>query len=168
NGTVVVACNGSGTNTFVSCYAAVGQTINGVTTFGNLLLLQGGDASYQNLDSNGDNLWGYYSTTCVDPTDANVFWTINTFASGPTTWSTQITQLLTSPSPRLSMASTGTNLLVSWPVTLVPFQLQSAPSLTGNGSWPPVTLSGTTNGTTVSVPIPVTNGSAFFRLVQSQ
>ena len=45
NGTVVLAFNGSGSNTFVSCYAVVGQTVNGVTTFGSLLLLKAGIAS---------------------------------------------------------------------------------------------------------------------------
>ena len=33
------------------------------------------------------------------------------FASGTNTWSTQITQLLTSPSPQLAIGNAGTNLL---------------------------------------------------------
>jgi hypothetical protein len=168
NGTVVLAFNGSGSNTFVSCLAVVGQTVDGVTTFGNLLLLQAGTASYQNPDSYSDNNWGTYSTTCVDPTDPNAFWTINTYADGPTTWATQITQLLTSPSPQLSIVNTGTNLLLSWPVTTAPFQLQSAPTLTGNGAWSSVVQTLTTNGSTISVLVPATGADAFFRLVQSQ
>jgi hypothetical protein len=168
NGTVVIACNGSSTNAFVSCYAAVGQTVNGVTTFGTLLLIQAGSASYQNLDSSGGFWWGLYSTTGVDPTDSNIFWTINTFASGPTTWSTQITQLLTSPSPQLGIANTGTNLLLSWPRTSVPFQLQSTPNLTGTSSWSRVTAATVTNANTVSASVLASGSAAFFRLLQSQ
>jgi poly(3-hydroxybutyrate) depolymerase len=95
NGTVVLAFNGSGSNAFVSCYAMVGWTVNGVTTFGNRLLLRPGVANY-NPDPSGDSPWGSFSTLCVDPTDPNVFWTLNACPAGPTNWSTQITQLLTS------------------------------------------------------------------------
>jgi hypothetical protein len=168
NGTVFIACNGSGLNQYVSCYALVGQTVNWVTTFGDLLLLQAGAASYQNLDSSGNNNWGSYSTTSVDPTDPNVFWTINTYAVGSTTWATQITQLLTSPSPQLSIASAGGNLLLSWPMTTVPFQLLSAPNLADPNAWAAVTPTPSTNGATVSVLVPAASTSAFFRLVQSQ
>jgi hypothetical protein len=168
NGTVVIAYNGSGTNTFVSCFIRVGQLVNGVTTFGPPLLLQSGLASYQNLDYNGDNLWGAYSTASVDPTDPNVFWTINAYAVGPTTWATQITQLLTSHSPRLSISNAGANVLLSWPVTAVPFQVETGPNLAGTNSWSSVIPAVTTNGNTVSVLTPATNRSAFFRLVQSQ
>jgi hypothetical protein len=167
NGTVVIAFNGSGTNTFVSCYAMVGQTVNGVTTFDQPLLLKAGAASYQNLNA-GNNFWGEYSTTCVDLTDQNVFWTINAYAAGSTNWATQITQLLTSPSPLLSIAGAGPNVLLSWPVTAVPFQLQSAPNLTDTNSWSPVTMVAVTNAATVSVLMPGTNGGSFFRLIQSQ
>ncbi|HXP60880.1 MAG TPA: hypothetical protein VN829_10340 [Dongiaceae bacterium] len=166
NGVVVIAFNGSGTNTFVSCYAVVGQTVNGVTSFGNPIVLQAGSASYQNLDPSGDDLWGYYSTTCLDPADPNIFWTINAYAAGPSTWATQITQLLTSPSPTLSLARTAAGLTLSWPVTEAPFQLESAPSLPGSGTWAPVSAAAATNGATVSVTVPATNRAAFFRLVQ--
>ena len=168
NGTVVIAFNGSGANTYVSCFAAVGQTVKGVTTFGNPLLLKSGVASYQNLDFQGDNAWGWFSTTCVDPADPNTFWTINAFAAGPATWATQITQILTSPSPGLSIGKSGPDLLLSWPVTDVPFQLESAPRLAAGPAWSPVMQLATTNGAIVSVLVPATNSTAFFRLVESQ
>jgi hypothetical protein len=168
NGTVVLAFNGSGSDTPVGCYAMVGQTVNGVTTFGNLLLLQPGLAGYQNTDPSGNNEWGAYSTTCVDPTDPNVFWTINMYAADTATWATQITQLLTSPSPQLSIANSGTNLLLSWPVTAVPFALWSSPSLSGNASWSAVSAMPMTNGATISVTMPSPSAGAFFRLVASQ
>jgi hypothetical protein len=167
NGTVGIACNGSGTNTFVSCFAAVGQTVNGVTTFGDLLLLEAGVASYQNPDSSGNNNWGRYSTTCLDPTDPNVFWGINTYAAGSTTWATQITQILTTPSPVLSIANTSAGVLLSWAVTEVPFQLQSVPALPAVASWSQVQQSLTTNGNIVSALVSPTNTGAFFRLVQT-
>jgi len=66
-----------------------------------------------------------------------------------------------------TIASAGANLLLSWPVTDVPFQLESAPSLPGTGSWLPVMQTATTNGTTVSVLVPAANSTVFFRLVQS-
>jgi len=165
NGTVVIACNGSGATAYVGCYATVGQTVNGTTKFGNLLPLKAGTASYQNPDANNNYWWGLYSTTCVDPADPSIFWTFNLFAAGPTTWSTQITQLLTSPSPQLSLSNTGTNVLLSWPVTAVPFALQSAPSLGEKAAWSAVTPLPATNGATVSVTVPASSTGAFFRLV---
>jgi hypothetical protein len=171
NGTVVVACDGSSIDQFVSCYAVVGQTAGGgVTAFGSPLLLQTGFASYQNLEASGQlyATWGDYSTICPDPADQNVFWTFNAYADGPATWATQVTQLLTSPSPQLSIASMGTNVLLSWPVTDVPFQLESAPSLTGSNSWSPVTTGVTTTGAIVSVLVPAASSATFFRLVHSQ
>ena len=39
SGVVVIACNGSSTNTFISSYAYVGSTVSGVTMFNNKLLL---------------------------------------------------------------------------------------------------------------------------------
>jgi hypothetical protein len=164
NGTVVIACNGSGLNQYVSCYCLVGQILNGMTRFGDLLLLQAGFASYQKPDAFGYSAWGTSSTTCVDPADPNVFWTINAYAVGSTTWATQITQLLTSPSPQFSISNAGGNLLLSWPLTTVPFQLQSATDLTGASSWSPVSSTPTTNGTTISVTVPATSTAAFFRL----
>jgi len=169
NGTVVLAFNGSGSNAFVGCYAVVGQTVNGVTTFGSPLLLKAGLASYQNAPPGSQySDWGDYSTTCVDPTDPNTFWTINAYPDSPTTWATQITQLLTGPSPRLSIANAPGGLLLFWPVTAVPFELEWAPSVPGTGAWSPVTQPATTNGTTVSVLLSPTNSSAFFRLVNLQ
>jgi hypothetical protein len=166
NGTVVLAFNGSGSNTSVSCYAVAGQTVNGVTTFGNPLLLQAGAASYQNPPPGSPySNWGLYSTTCVDPTDPNVFWTINAYAADPTTWATQITQLRTSPSPQLSIGKSGSNLVLSWPVTTVPFQLESTQDLGASASWLPVTPAGTTNGATVSATVSVSGPTTFFRLI---
>jgi PEP-CTERM motif len=37
--------------------------------------------------------WGDYSATMVDPTDPNVFWTIQEVAVGAATWGTQISAI---------------------------------------------------------------------------
>jgi hypothetical protein len=58
-------------------------------------------------------------------------------------------------------------VVLSWPVTTVPFALQSAPNLAGNVSRLPV-IHAVTNGTTVSVLVPASASAAFFRLVQAQ
>ncbi len=51
NGVVVIACNGSAApNTFISSYAYVGQTVNGVTTFGNSILLAASSVDYHDLN----------------------------------------------------------------------------------------------------------------------
>ena len=65
---------------------------------------------------------------------------------------------------RLSITNTGTNLLISWPVATVTFQLQSTPSLGDTISWSPVAQAAATNGSTVSVLVPASPGAAYFRL----
>ena len=68
--------------------------------------------------------------------------------------------------PSYNKAKAEGGLLLSWSATTVPFQLESAPYLPGNGSWTPVLQTPTTNGTTVSVLTPQANAAAFFRLTQ--
>jgi len=102
---VVVGFNGSSESQFVSAYAVLGETVGGVTSFGDLLLLKEGVDSYE-FAWDGRNRWGDYSTTVVDPSDPSVFWTFQEWADfGGIHWATQITQLLVVPEP-------GTLLLV--------------------------------------------------------
>jgi hypothetical protein len=102
---VVVGFNGSSESQFVSAYAVLGETIDGITSFGSLLLLKEGVDSYE-VVWDGRNRWGDYSTTVVDPSDPNVFWTFQEWADfGGSSWATQITQLRVVPEP-------GTLLLV--------------------------------------------------------
>lgn len=68
---------------------------------------------------------------------------------------------------RLSIANTGTNLLLSWPVAAAKFQLRSTPSLSGNISWSAVPEPAVTNGNTVSVLVPASAGASHFRLKRS-
>ncbi|MEQ9236503.1 PEP-CTERM sorting domain-containing protein [Coleofasciculus sp. E2-BRE-01] len=90
---VVIGFSGSSENQFVSSYAALGQTVGGVTTFDTPMLLKEGVADYQRLDGIGRNRWGDYSATVIDPTDPFTFWTFQEFVSAEDQWSTQITEL---------------------------------------------------------------------------
>jgi hypothetical protein len=115
-GVVVIAYNGSSVNSYISCYAQVGQAVNGVTTFGNRMLLQSGTVSYHDLNEIiaqlldepvVDSRWGDYSAVSVDPADPNRFWTIQMFPSDTGSsdegiWSTQITEIITTPPLRRS------------------------------------------------------------------
>lgn len=159
-GTVVIGYNGSSIGTFVSGFAVVGSTVNGVTTFGTPLLLKSGSASYQNTDSTGTSRWGDYSATSVDPVDPNRFWTIQEFASARRVWSTQVTELITG-FPSLSFAQSGNNLIVSWSGTI--FNLETTSNL-ANPQWVPVTQNLSTNNGIVTAQLPASGGSGFFRL----
>ncbi len=92
-GDVVIGFNRSGEDEFVSAYAAAGETRNGITTFGDPILLKAGVDNYL-VAFGGRNRWGDYSATSLDPTDSSRFWTIQEWVSGPNIWSTQITELI--------------------------------------------------------------------------
>ncbi len=162
NGTVVIGCNGSSLSTFISCYAVVGETVNGVTTFGNLLLLKAGVASYHN-PATGDSRWGDYSATSVDPSDPTRFWTIQMYPSASGTWATQITELRTSQL-KLFASRSGTNVLISWTSAATGFQLQSTPALASTNIWSAVSQSPVTNSGQISVLVPLAGTKSFFRL----
>lgn len=93
HGQVVIGCSGSSETQFVSSYAIVGETVDGVTTFSEPLLLRAGEADYFLDFGTGRNRWGDYSATVVDPTDPRAFWTIQEFVLAEDVWATQITQL---------------------------------------------------------------------------
>ena len=173
NGVMVITYNGSGSGTYISCYAVAGLTVNGVTTFGNPILLQSGVASYHDLyevlELTTQSRWGDYSTISVDPADPGRFWVIGMYPSGIETtfdsgiWSTRITQLLTAPL-QLSLAPSGTNVIVSWPVLASDYQLLSATNLAPPAAWSNVTQATQTNSTQAWVQVPVTGRQQFFRL----
>jgi len=173
NGTVMIACNGSSSNAPVSCYAIVGQTANGVTTFASPLLLQSGATSYhgddelleQLLEVPASSRWGDYSAISVDPSDPTRFWTIQMYpsdAGNPDVWSTQITELLTAP--LLSISSSGTNVMISWTSLATGYQLQSAVGLASPVIWSNVPQPTLTNAGQAFVLAPVSGGGQFFRL----
>ena len=168
SGTLAICFNGSSSNSFVSAYAEVGLTVNGVTSFGNRLLLKSGTASYQDQPGVDPTTyvsrWGDYSSTCVDPADPNRFWTIQMYPSGSSRWSTQITELRTAV-PTLSIASTATSVTLSWPGTAVPFNLLSNTNLAGT-NWSIVTGNFSATNGVVHAQVPINAGASFFRLQQ--
>jgi hypothetical protein len=176
-GVVVIACNGSGPGPteFISSYAYVGQTVNGVTTFGNSTLLAAGAVVYHDINEQlgvaDDSRWGDYSTVSVDPADSNRFWTIqmipiyDPLLDSGDLWQMQITEIITSlPAVRLSIALVGTNAIISWPSTATGFQLQSTTNLTASTVWTNTTQTLSTNGGTISVLVSASHGRQFFRL----
>jgi hypothetical protein len=91
-GRVVIGCSGSSESQFVSSYAAVGETIDGVTVFDEPILLKAGVSDYQ-MAAGARNRWGDYSATVVDPADPYVFWTFQEFVAAQDVWGVQITEL---------------------------------------------------------------------------
>jgi hypothetical protein len=173
NGTVVIGYNASGSGTYIGCYAIAGLTVNGVTTFGDPILLQSGAASYhdlyEELELATQSRWGDYSALSIDPTDASRFWFIGMYASGtePTfgtgIWSTRITQLLTAPL-RLAISPSGTNVMVSWPVLASDYQLLSTTNLASPAAWSNTSQPVQTNSTLAFVLAPISGRQQFFRL----
>ena len=78
-------------------------------------------------------------------------------------WATQITELLTGM-PTLTIAPTGTNVVLSWPGTAIAFDLETAPTPDA-ASWTSFDQSGATvtNGQ-VCLTLPATESARFFRL----
>ncbi|HEY1490837.1 MAG TPA: hypothetical protein VGF90_07340, partial [Verrucomicrobiae bacterium] len=62
--------------------------------------------------------------------------------------------------------SSGTNLLISWPLSAAGFQLQSSTNLGMPNSWLNVVTALTTNGGTISTLVPLQGPQQFFRLKQ--
>ena len=104
NGDVVIGYTRSGTTEYASSYASVGRTSGGVISFDAPLLLNAGVASVH-LNQYGfpdPQRWGDYSATTLDPSNPSVFWTIQEFADGSSTWATQITQLTVAHNPAVA------------------------------------------------------------------
>ena len=171
NGVIVIGCNGSSGSSFVSSYAFVGAVNGGTTTFDGPYLLQSGAVSYHGddeleaslLDMPAFSRWGDYSATSVDPSDPNIFWTIQIYPSDTDVWSTQITQINTAR-PAVSLAKAGSDAVVSWPVTTFAFQLQSNTNATAN-AWTTIASSSySTNNGRILYQEPFSAGSKLFRL----
>ncbi|HVU28287.1 MAG TPA: LamG-like jellyroll fold domain-containing protein [Verrucomicrobiae bacterium] len=69
------------------------------------------------------------------------------------------------PQPRLSISSSGGNVVISWPLAQSNYQLQSTPDLT-EPFWTGVSTSAVTNGNTWTVTLPIGPGTQFFRLMR--
>ena len=98
NGDVVIGYNKSGANMNISSFAAIGHTVAGVLTFtDDVLLATSAVGNYTDGFNSPPSRWGDYSATMVDPTDSNVFWTIQELASDASNFGTQITAIRLAP-----------------------------------------------------------------------
>jgi hypothetical protein len=66
------------------------------------------------------------------------------------------------PQLSISLDASGTNIVLSWPSSAAAFNLVTAPSL-GTG-WSGVASSLTTNASSISTTLPISNDPAFYRL----
>lgn len=166
SGYAVIGFNGCSANTFVSSYAVAGETINGTTSFGSLILLKAGVANYERLSS-GESRWGDYSTTSVDPVIPNHFWTIQEYVSSANIWSTQVTELQICPDlSSLQIALAGTNVIVAWPTNAAGYTLQTATNLLPGAFWSPVTNPITMCGQQNTITVSPSEPARFYRLTQ--
>jgi len=103
NGDVVISFNrsGFGADGKISIYAVVGTSIGDTTTFGAPLLLKASNVNNYNL---GNYRWGDYTTTVVDPTNPNVFWTFQEYAQASNAWATQVTQIFVPEPASMALA----------------------------------------------------------------
>jgi hypothetical protein len=171
-GVVVIGFNGCSINTYISCFAMVGQTINGLTTFGSRLLLKASDTSYhdfyEQFGLNEYSRWGDYSSMSVDPSDPSRFWSIQMYATDSqdfgSVWSTRITELVTTPQVLLAIKPAGTNVTLSWPAAFSNYRLQSANDVTSPPGWSNVNQTTVTNAGQISVLLPISATKQFFRL----
>ena len=94
NGDVVIGYNKAGVDLNISSFAAVGHTVAGVLSFSSQVLLKTSPVNnYTDGFGAATSRWGDYSATMVDPTDPNVFWTIQEVAVNATKWGTQISAI---------------------------------------------------------------------------
>lgn len=166
NGQVVIAFNACSPTTFVSSYAVAGDTVQGVTTFGPLVLLKAGVTTYNVPETDGTSRWGDYSAINVDPTDPSRFWTIQMVVTAINQWSIQITELRLVVRPALSLTRTtnAATLTLRWPATAASFHLEANTNLALPAAWTPFPQSPVTNAGNLSVTFPPTGIHQFFRL----
>jgi hypothetical protein len=97
---IVIGMSGSSETDFVGAYAIAGAMVDGVTTFGDLILLEPGAADYVRISGNPPrNRWGDYSATVVDPTDPHHFWTFQEYVYSEDRHAVRITELILVPEP---------------------------------------------------------------------
>jgi hypothetical protein len=92
-GDMVIAFSGSKATEFIGAFFS-GRRNSG-TTLPKPVLVQAGKA-YHSI-----TLWGDYSSTCLDPTDAMTFWTVQQYAEDPVVvdpaWGTWVSKINKNP-----------------------------------------------------------------------
>jgi hypothetical protein len=141
SGRFLLAFNRSGSSSpdgNISIYAAVGTVNGSAVTVGAPFLVQQGTVSAYSLSFDTvPYRWGDYSSTAVDPTDENLFWTIQEIPMASNAWGTHIALIsLATNRPSLAMTHAGANFNLSWPASTDPaYVLQAAPRLASAIAW---------------------------------
>jgi hypothetical protein len=98
SGDVVIGYSSSNDETrFNSSFASVGRFDGVSTQFNPPTLLRAGVSDFVRLDGSNRNRWGDYSATTLDPQDPRRFWTIQEFVSATDIYSTQISEIVVTP-----------------------------------------------------------------------
>jgi PEP-CTERM motif-containing protein len=93
--------SGLGADGNLSAMAIVGHMVGGQIVFDAPLLLK---ASTVNNYHFLNGRWGDFSSTVVDPSNPNVFWTFQEFALTSSAWATQVTQIFVPEPGSLELA----------------------------------------------------------------
>jgi hypothetical protein len=151
----------------IGIYGAVGSVNGSTVTMGPAFLIQTGAVSNFSLSFDSPPYrWGDYSSTMADPTDDNLFWTIQEIPASSTSWGTQITLIsLTTNQPSLTISAAGSTVTLSWPLSTDPaYILQTSTNLASATAWSSVTNAPVISINQNLVTLTVTNGPAFYRL----
>ena len=172
-GRIMLVFNRCGTTApdgYISICAAVGTLSNGHVTMGTPFLVKAGTVNYTGLAGVDTTpyRWGDYSATCVDPTDEDLFWTIQEIPFAAGTWGTQITLLsMATNRPALNITEMGNTIELSWPLSTDPaYQLQFATNLTSGSTWNAVTNAPVISINQNVVTLTPAGGAAYFRLAK--
>jgi len=165
-GVVVIGCNGTSSEQYVSSYAVVGQTVDGQLSFGELTLLKAGASNYETQDETGIDRWGDYSATTVDPMDPNRFWTIQAYPKTTTAWATQVTEIIVGEEaltgPALAVSKAGSKLQITW-ADQPGLQLQFSPDL-ATRHWSSVAGTPAVSDGQATIELDLSGQTGFFRL----
>lgn len=168
-GQIVLAFNRSGSTSpagDISIYAAVGAYTNNTVTMGSPFLLKARSVSDFALSFDSPAYrWGDYSATMVDPTDENLFWTIQEIPAASANWGTQIFLVsLATNRPALAISRSGANVTLKWPLSTDPaYTLQFNSNLVST-NWTTVTNLPAIVINQKMVTLPAADGAVFFRL----
>jgi hypothetical protein len=95
SGAVVIGFSASGTSLMPSAFAVLGETVAGVTTFGEPILVRAGSASF----SASRVRFGDYSATVLDPSDDTRFWTFQEIGAPSNAGAVAVASLRVVPEP---------------------------------------------------------------------
>lgn len=99
-GDVAIGFSGSADQTPISAYLAVGNTVDGTTTFDDPVVTHAGFGAYTHPPNGEQPRWGEFSSTVVDAEDSFSFWTFQAFNQN-NVWRIGITQVTVVPEPNV-------------------------------------------------------------------